>query len=1545
MEDYFDWEYYINKYIDLQQAGINNYDLAWQHWKNNGRNEGRICLEIQNDFDWIYYAQNNTDVDCPHEIIAYEHYLNYGRYENRKINNFEEKRVEEEARKRKEEEENKRRTEEEARKRTEEEENKRRAEKEARKRTEEEENKRRAKKEENKRRAEEETRKRSEEEARKRSEEEARKRSEEEARKRAEEEARKRAEEEARKRAGEEARKRAGEEARKRAEEEARKLSDKLENAIKADCKINLKLNTSKKISIVMAYYNRKQQTLNTLDCFERIYKNLYNYEVIIVDDNSNESEQIDDYIKNYSYNIKLIKITETEKDSRINSCEVYNKGFKESSGDIIIVQNPECLHLGNILEYIINNFHYDDYLSFPCYNSNNYEVNKYIINNLETLNINNIETKTTHFNEDATGPGWPKWYQHPTINNRNLHFCCAIDKEYLQMIGGFSEKYKYGVCYEDDNLLFKIKTKLKLNVISVPLSSNVGVVHLYHGRSAGVNIGPNEKDIKRKANYEKFCLNENLFNYEKKIDKKFSTPKIFHYYWDDFKKFSYMNLYSLKSSVHYHPDFIHIIWCPKNPEKNITWTEFCNKDYIYDTNWEKYIEEIKNLKTVEIIYKDIGSFINVDQKMSEIHKSDLFRYKILHKYGGIWSDLDIVYIKHITDVINFEFDTINFLCTVYSKKCICRERNSEEFGDNFTDHEPNTCPLALYMPIGLMLSKRKSSLFNSIFEIAKDNYNPDKYQSVGAEVFTKIFFNTQGKNSGIGLDQEESKKLVRPDSKMYDFNNSVFNLQYTNDNLLLFDHNSGKKNVVLDEKYYIYFNWTKIDDLFVHNSDTLPKEIFGFHWFNGSPETKKYLKEIINYNIPDKFNGVIFKEKSKFNNNITKIKYFDVGIDNWANFYKNKLNTYLKIIETKTDINIDAINIKDYNIVFNNQKEINFWETWRYNEEELYLFDEISYSYIRSVYIYCNNNLIKNNILNFLNNANYIVFFCELFKNNELQTIGNDIKNFEYTNSFFKNANRIILCNTKNINYLYNNNIFNNITYFPPLGYSDIYNNDNKLDNSNEKNTDVLFYGNIVENFNYRKKGLDCIENLCKEKNYKFICRDNLYDDNEKNILFEDTKIVIHIPSHENLHSFPWAKVSELMLKKIFFIIEENEEMYIKGLDKLCAFYKGNDIVDLENKIKYYINNESERINITTKCYKYFIANYNIDTILNKFNLQLCNKYVNNVCSIKYKLDNNLRFYIEKQELYLSVIKNTHKHKITYIDIDFYSFGYPKDNFENDCNKLKLILEKTSDSNLFLFNELDFSNLREFYNYSDEFKNLLIKFLSNTNYMIFFCEILINDKFQTKGSDVINEEYAKLIFSNASKIICCDTKNKEYLSKIIVPYKIIYFPPIGYTKINDKPLIKNKQIDIDLLFYGNINPSWIPYRSKILNEIGNIADKNKLNFINGTFHDCEKNNLLKRSKIIIHIPSYENLRTFPWAKTVELMLKKVFFIIEENEEMYNNKLNDVVIYYKSDNLRDLEEKIDYFIKNTDERTKVINRCYEYIKSTYNMDNLFTFNT
>ena len=42
--DNFNWEKYINNYVDLQNAGIDDKKKAWNHWYNHGKNENRSFI-------------------------------------------------------------------------------------------------------------------------------------------------------------------------------------------------------------------------------------------------------------------------------------------------------------------------------------------------------------------------------------------------------------------------------------------------------------------------------------------------------------------------------------------------------------------------------------------------------------------------------------------------------------------------------------------------------------------------------------------------------------------------------------------------------------------------------------------------------------------------------------------------------------------------------------------------------------------------------------------------------------------------------------------------------------------------------------------------------------------------------------------------------------------------------------------------------------------------------------------------------------------------------------------------------------------------------------------------------------------------------------------------------------------------------------------------------------------------------------------------------------------------------------------------------------
>jgi len=252
--------------------------------------------------------------------------------------------------------------------------------------------------------------------------------------------------------------------------------------------------------SIAMAYNNRKKQIINTLNQFEKLYFNKYNFEVVIVDDNSSIDEQLFDILHNYSYSIVYKYLDINEKGDNINPCIVYNKAFSLCNNEIIIIQNPECIHVTNILECLTQLDFKDTYYTIPVLTSLTFEINdniyKMIENNskeeiisyLENININS--GSITY--KDSKG-----WYNHSLYRNEHLHFCSAISRINLDKLEGFDENYSKDLWYDDNEFIFRISKFLKLNMLNDQLA-----IHLYH--SSGTTTHSNEwhqKSIIRNKN------------------------------------------------------------------------------------------------------------------------------------------------------------------------------------------------------------------------------------------------------------------------------------------------------------------------------------------------------------------------------------------------------------------------------------------------------------------------------------------------------------------------------------------------------------------------------------------------------------------------------------------------------------------------------------------------------------------------------------------------------------------------------------------------------------------------------------------------------------------------------------------------------------------------------------------------------------------------------------------------------------------------------------------------------------------------------------
>lgn len=217
-------------------------------------------------------------------------------------------------------------------------------------------------------------------------------------------------------------------------------------------------------ISIVMAYYNRRKQLLKTLDSIRHFGEP----EIIIVDDGS--SELIDDIP-----DINLVRIKPKDK-TWINPSIPYNIGFSYATGDVIIIQNPECIHCGDILSYV-QDLSPGNVFSFGAY-SLDYHLDyvKFDLDSLRRL----IYSEPQRIQVAHHG-----WYNHSKYRPEGLHFCNAITREDLERLGGFDERFANGIGFDDNDLVRRIKKAgINLQIIDDPF-----VIHQKHERTDYQNI------------------------------------------------------------------------------------------------------------------------------------------------------------------------------------------------------------------------------------------------------------------------------------------------------------------------------------------------------------------------------------------------------------------------------------------------------------------------------------------------------------------------------------------------------------------------------------------------------------------------------------------------------------------------------------------------------------------------------------------------------------------------------------------------------------------------------------------------------------------------------------------------------------------------------------------------------------------------------------------------------------------------------------------------------------------------------------------------
>jgi hypothetical protein len=120
------------------------------------------------------------------------------------------------------------------------------------------------------------------------------------------------------------------------------------------------------------------------------------------------------------------------------------------------------------------------------------------------------------------------------------------------------------------------------------------------------------------------------------------NIPKIVHFYWAG-KKLSFLQMMSVYSFWQLNPDWeIQMHTCTDTNNK-ITWG---TKEQEYSDNYEDFSVKLGEIP-VKFNYHNFKDY-GLSNELTEIHKSDIIRLFLLSRRGGIYCDMDILFIKPI---------------------------------------------------------------------------------------------------------------------------------------------------------------------------------------------------------------------------------------------------------------------------------------------------------------------------------------------------------------------------------------------------------------------------------------------------------------------------------------------------------------------------------------------------------------------------------------------------------------------------------------------------------------------------------------------------------------------------------------------------------------------------------------------------------------------------------------------------------------------------------------------------------------------------------
>lgn len=521
------------------------------------------------------------------------------------------------------------------------------------------------------------------------------------------------------------------------------------------------------KLSIIIGTYRRPNLLKMGLLSLSKQSLN-FPYEIIIVNDYE-EEDGTKEIIEQFSKKLNIVYIVSRKKEEakkggafRIAGYAL-NLGVKRAKGKNIIISCPEIFILDNKIDEMIKILERNPNLMVIPEGKDDI--------NGKTLKI--IETTGELSNKDYSSIS--------TTLNTQLPFFMALNKRKYLEISGYDENFT-GYCFDDADFVYRMQENgcLYYNI-------NMRVVHLYHSR--------NRDGLEDKMT--RYSYNKTLFHqkqekkdpYPKIIPIKNwelkNIPKIAHFYWGE-EVLPYARYLTVFTFLKHNPDWKIKYYYPKIRQKKQMWNSFELK---YDvSHLEDYTSQLKKLP-IETIELDF-SLLLMPNDISEVFKSDLLRWHLLSTVGGLWSDMDILYFRSMTYLLNNikENQEIDTTVTINSK-----------YGHS----------------IGFLMSSPNNSYYQYILTKTRKYFNPLQYQSLGTGILQPEFINLSAINKKI----PDINVINIDNNAVYSYDATMISLIYNSNSLENFKSNSigmhwyaghplaGNFITKITEKNYTEFN------------------------------------------------------------------------------------------------------------------------------------------------------------------------------------------------------------------------------------------------------------------------------------------------------------------------------------------------------------------------------------------------------------------------------------------------------------------------------------------------------------------------------------------------------------------------------------------------------------------------------------------------------------------------------------------------------------------------------------------------------------------